>query len=160
MIKHQDQNQPGEKEIYFVYIFVSQTIMKGAQKRNSRREPRGSSWSRSNGRMMIINLLTVACSAGFLIAPRTISPGVALLTVSWAFSYQSSIKKMLDTFTYRPTSWRHFLSWDSFFLNDFRLCQGNSQHSWLHQHSNHSNHFIDTNNIMLCPLHHLFFNNV
>lgn len=141
MINHQDQNQLGEKEIYFVYIFVSQTIMKGGQKRNSRRKPRGCSWSRSYGRMMIINLLTMACSAGFLITSRTISPGVALPTVSWAFSYQSPIKKMLDTFAYRPTSWRHVLNWDSFFLNDFSLCQRNSQHSWLHQHGNHSNHF-------------------
>lgn len=39
------------------------------------------------------SLSFLGCSSCFLIQPRTISPGVVLLTVSWAFPYQSSWQK-------------------------------------------------------------------
>jgi hypothetical protein len=61
-------------------------------------------------------LASLACSACFLIEPRTTSAGLGLLTKVWALPYRSLIEKM-------PYSWRHFFSWISFLLDDSSLSQ-------------------------------------
>jgi hypothetical protein len=62
----------------------------------------------------LTGLLFMACSACFLIAPRTTSLGMVATTISWDLPHQSSIKKMLA-----PIQWRHFLSCGSVFQDDF-----------------------------------------
>lgn len=44
--------------------------------------------------VLLIGLLPPACSACFLIQPRTTYPGVALPKMSWAFLYHLLIKNM------------------------------------------------------------------
>lgn len=48
-----------------------------------------------HGGMLLVDLLTVACSAWFLLLPRTSCPGVEPPTVGWALSHWSLIEKML-----------------------------------------------------------------
>jgi hypothetical protein len=73
--------------------------------------------------MLPIGLLLMACSACFLLEPRTKIPGVALLTKSWALPHQPLIKKMPYRLAYRPALWGHFLNWVSLFSGYSRLCQ-------------------------------------
>lgn len=54
-------------------------------------------------------LAPLACSACFLIYPRPTLPRVVPRTVSWAFSYQSSIKQRFHWQAHRPIWWRPFL---------------------------------------------------
>lgn len=44
--------------------------------------------------MLLTDLLIMVCTACLLIEPRITSPGVTLLTMSWAFPHQSLIKNM------------------------------------------------------------------
>jgi hypothetical protein len=77
----------------------------GSQDRNSNRTgPVGRSWCRGHGGV----LLTVACSACFLIEPKTISPGMAPPTMGWELHHWSLIDKML----YSLILWRHFSTED------------------------------------------------
>jgi hypothetical protein len=48
--------------------------------------------------MLLTALLPMACSACFLIEPRTTGPRMVPPTMGWALPYQSLLKKML----YRP----------------------------------------------------------
>lgn len=66
--------------------------------------------------LRMIDLLFIQPS---LTASRTISPGVAPPTASWARIHQLSTKNMHC----RPIWWACFLSWYSLFQNDFSLCQ-------------------------------------
>lgn len=55
--------------------------------------------------MQLPGLIPLTCSTCFLILSRTISPGVTLPPVSWAFPYQS--------FNWLKSRWRPFLIWVS-----------------------------------------------
>jgi len=84
-------------------------ITKGSQDWNSHRS--GSrSWCRGHGGMLLTGLLPLACSACFLIEPRTTSPGMAPLTMGWVLPPWPLVEKMSFTWV----SWRHFHNWDSF----------------------------------------------
>jgi len=48
----------------------------------------------------------LACSACFLIEPRTISPGMAPCTMGWALPHQTLFKEV----PYSWISWRYFLN--------------------------------------------------
>ena len=54
-------------------------------------------------RELLPGLLLMACSACFLIEPRTTSPGMAPLTMGWALPYQSIMKKIPYSLSYSPT---------------------------------------------------------
>lgn len=58
--------------------------------------------------MLLTGLLLVACSACFLIEPRSTSPGMALPTIGRTLPHQSQIKKMPNKLTYSPVLWEHF----------------------------------------------------
>ena len=72
-------------------------------------EPGGRSWCSGHGEELLTDLLPMACSACFLIEPRTTSPGMAPPTRGWTCLHQSITKKM----PYSWILWRHFLNWGS-----------------------------------------------
>lgn len=51
---------------------------------------------------MLPGLSLMACSARFLLAPRTTSPEVVSPTTGWTPTHQSLIKKMPPRFAYKP----------------------------------------------------------
>ena len=69
--------------------------------------------------MLLIGLFLIACSACFLIQPRTTSPGMASPIMDWVPSHQSLRKKMPNSWML----WRPFLNWDSFLLDNSSLCR-------------------------------------
>ena len=74
------KKQVGEERVYLAYISTFLFITKRNQDWNSSRS--GSrSWGRGHGEMWLIGLLLLACSASFLIEPRTTSPGKAQPTM-------------------------------------------------------------------------------
>jgi hypothetical protein len=86
-------------------------------------EPGGRSWCRSHGGMLLTGLLIMACSACFLIEPRTTSPRMASPTMGWALPNQSLIKKMPYSLACSPILWRHVLNWSSLLSDDSSLCK-------------------------------------
>ena len=84
--KHHDQKkQVGEERVYSSYTSILLFINKGSQDRNS---IRAGTWRQElidaealEG--LLTGLHLVACSACFLIAPRTTFPGMALPTMGW-----------------------------------------------------------------------------
>jgi hypothetical protein len=52
----------------------------------------------------------LVCSACFLIEPRSMGPGMAPPTVSWALPHKSITNKMPFQFAYNQILWRHFLT--------------------------------------------------
>ena len=76
MKHHGQKKQVGEERVFMAYTSTALFIIEGSQ---------GSS-KRSHGGMLLTGLLPMACSACFLIEPRAISPGMALikkLPYSW-----------------------------------------------------------------------------
>jgi hypothetical protein len=107
MMNHRDQKQVGEEKVYLAHTSTSLFIIEGSQHKNSHRV---GTWKleliESSAYWLLTGLLLVACSACFLIEPRTTSPGMAPPTMGWALPHQTLIMKM-------PTSWilrRHFLN--------------------------------------------------
>lgn len=100
------------------FTYTSLSITQGNQYRNPirrgswRQELRQRSW-----RMLLTDLLLMACSACSLVEPT--SPGMASPTMGWALSHWSLIQKM----PYSWISWRHFLNWGSFLSDDSSLCE-------------------------------------
>jgi hypothetical protein len=115
------KKQVGEERIYPAYTSTLLLfITKGSQDWNSSR-----SWSRSryrgHGGLLLTGLLPIACSACFLIEPKTTSPEMVLPVRSplpW-----SLIEKM----PYSWISWRHFLKGGSLLCDNSRLCQADTQ---------------------------------
>lgn len=62
----------------------------------ARQGPRGWSWHRSHGGLLLNVLLALACSDCFLIKPRTTRPGMSPPIMGCALPCQSLIKKMLE----------------------------------------------------------------
>jgi hypothetical protein len=89
----------------------------------------GRSWCRGHGRVLLTGLLPLACSACFLIEPRTTSPGLAPPTMGWALPSWSLIKKT----PYSCISWRHFLKGGSFLCGNSSLCQVDTQNQPVHR---------------------------
>jgi hypothetical protein len=113
------KKQVGEERFYSSYTSTLLYITKGSQDWNhTGQEPGGRRWCRGHGGMFLTDLFPLACSACFLIEPRT-SPGMAPPTMVWALSPRSLIEKM----SYSWISWRHFLKGGSFLWNNFSLCQ-------------------------------------
>ena len=85
----------------------------GSQDWNSSRS--GSrSWCRGHGGMFFTGLLSLACSACFLIKPKTTSPEMVPPTRGPPPLIWSLIEKM----PYSWISWRHFLNWSSFLCDN------------------------------------------
>ena len=61
----------------------------------ARLEPGIRRWYRGYGRVLLIGLLPLACSACFLIESRSTSPEMALLSMGWDLPYQLLTKKCL-----------------------------------------------------------------
>jgi hypothetical protein len=59
-------------------------------------------------------------SACFLIAPRRVSPGMALHTMGWTLPHQPLTKKMHYSFACSLILWRHFLNWGTVLSDDPR----------------------------------------
>jgi hypothetical protein len=74
-------------------------------------ELEGRRWCRGHGGILLNGLFLMACSACFLIEPRTTCPGMAPPTMGWALPHQSLIKKMPYRLAHSPLL-RHFLTWD------------------------------------------------
>jgi hypothetical protein len=100
------KKQVGEERVYSAYTSTLLFITKRNQDWNSSR-PGSRSWCRGHGGIILTGLLPQACSACFLLEPKTTSPGMASPTRGpppW-----SLIEKM----PYSWVSWRHFLTWSS-----------------------------------------------
>jgi hypothetical protein len=74
-------------------------------------------------------LAPLACSAWFLIEPKTTSARMAPPTMSWVLPSRSLIEKI----PYSWISWRHFLNWGSFLSVDSSLCQVDLQNQLIHK---------------------------
>lgn len=78
VMKHDNQKEPWEEMFYFTHSYIKQFVLKSDEDRNS---GRAGTWSRSgcrgHGGVRLTALLLMACSACFLIHPRTTSPEVA-----------------------------------------------------------------------------------
>ena len=70
------KKQVREERIYLAYISMLLFITNRSQDWNSSRSE-SRSWCRSHGEMFLTGWLLLACSACFLIEPRTISSGMA-----------------------------------------------------------------------------------
>ena len=83
--KHYDQKQAGEESVYSAYTSTALFITEGSQDRNSsrvgtwRQELMQRPW-----RGLLTSLHPLACSACFLLKPRTVCPGMALPMMGWA----------------------------------------------------------------------------
>ena len=63
---------------------------------------------RRHGEILLPGLLLLACSAFFLIKPRTTSTRVVPPTMGWENPYQSLIRKISYMVSYHPILWKHF----------------------------------------------------
>jgi len=116
------KKQVGEERVYsFPHCCSSPKEVRAGT--HSGQELGSRSWCRGHGGMLLTGLLPLACSAYFLIEPRTTSPGMAPPTMGWTLPHWSLIKKM----PYSWISWRHFLNWGSFLCDNSRLCQVDTQ---------------------------------
>ena len=99
-----------------VYCWNYTFIIEGSQDRAEswRQELMQRPW-----RMLLTGLLCRACSACFLIEPRTTSLGMAPRP-----SYPWSL---IEKMHYSWISWRHFLKGGSFFCDNSSLCQVDTQ---------------------------------
>ena len=86
-------------------------------------ESGGRSWCRGHGGVLLTGLLPMACSACFLVEPRTTSPGMALPTMGWALPHWWLIVKM----PYSWIVWRYVFNWGSFLSSDSSLGQVDTQ---------------------------------
>ena len=79
------------------------------------------SWCRGHGGMLLIGLLPLACSAYFLIEPKTTAQG--WLHPQWALPPLIINDKM----PYSWISWWHLPNWSSFLCDNSSLCQLDTQ---------------------------------
>jgi hypothetical protein len=116
------KKQVGEERVYSAYTSTLVFIIKGSQDWNSSRS--GSRrWCRGYGGMLLTGLLPLACSACFLVEPKTTSPGIAPPIMAWALPPWSLIEEM----PYSWISWRNFLKGGSFLCDNSSLCQVDTQ---------------------------------
>jgi hypothetical protein len=118
------KKQVGEERVYSAYTSILLFITKGSQNWNSSRA--GSrSWCRGHGGMLLTGLLSLACSACFLIkrVPAQRWPHLQGALPPW-----SLIEKMPHSWI----SWRYFPSWSSFLGDNSSLCQVDTQNQPVH----------------------------
>lgn len=80
----------------------------------------GRNWCKSHGEVRPAGLFLMACSAFFLIEPRTTSPEVSMVSV---LTNQSVIKKIYHRLAHHKILWRPFDIGGSLLFNDSSLCQ-------------------------------------
>ena len=112
------RNKSGRKGFIQLTLFTSLFITKGSRDWISSR-PGSRSWCRGHGGILFTGLPPLACSACFLIKPKTTSPRMAPTTMGWALPPWSLVEKM----PYIWISWRQFLNWGSFLCDNSSLCQ-------------------------------------
>jgi hypothetical protein len=88
------------ERVYLAYTSTSLFITEGSQDRNLQL---GADAEAMEGCCFI------ACSAHFLIEPRTPSPGVTPSSIHWVLSHQSLTKKMPYRLACSPILWKQFL---------------------------------------------------
>ena len=104
MMKHYDQRQVGEERIYSANDFISQFLIKirtGTLKQDRHLDAGAEV---GHAQVLLIGLLFVACSACFLIEPRTIGTGMAS-PIIWDLPHQSLIRKMPYRLAYSLILW-------------------------------------------------------
>jgi len=119
------KNQVGEERVYSAYTSTLLFITKENQDWNSSMSG-SSSWCRDHGGMLLA-CFPMACSACFLIEPKTTSPKMLQSTMGWTLPPWSLVEKI----SYSWVSWRHFLNWDCFFCDNSSLCQVDTQNQWV-----------------------------
>jgi hypothetical protein len=93
VIKHHDNKQLGVERVNFILHLRSYSIAEGSLGRSLEA---GADAEATEERC------SLACSACFLLAPRTASLGMAPPTMGQALPHQSSIKKMYHRLAHRP----------------------------------------------------------
>ena len=98
----------------FIWLTLPYQHSQSVNEESQYRNPNGAgTWHlercRGHGQMLLTDLLFVACSACFLIEPRTTSPGMVAPTVG----PQSLLMQMPYRLAYSLIFWRHFLDWSS-----------------------------------------------
>jgi hypothetical protein len=119
------KKQIWEERVYSAYTSTLLFITKGRQDWNS---SRAGTWRQElmqwPWKVLFTGLLPLACSACFLIEPKTTSPGMAPHTMSWALPSWSLIEKKM------PYSWisqRHFPEGGSFLCHNCSFFQVDKQ---------------------------------
>jgi hypothetical protein len=105
----------GGGRVYSAYISTLLFITKGSQDGNwSRSESR--SWCRGHGGMFLTGLLPLACSACFLIEPKTTRPEMVP-------PIRGPSPLITEKIPHSWISWRNFPNWSSFLGDNSSLCQ-------------------------------------
>lgn len=118
--KHHDQKQVGEER-----VFISTVLHGRKEGRTGRIQNR--SWYRGHEAVLLTDFLHMACSAHFLIEPRTTSPSFIL-----TLTHKSCIKKMPPPGL--PTGLRRFPNCSPLLSDDSGLCKDGikpSQDTWI-----------------------------
>ena len=114
------KKQVRKERVYLAYSFTLLFTIRGSKAgTQAGQEPGSRNWSRDHGGVLLNGLLSVACSACFLICPGTTCLGVALAAMGWGLPHASLIKRI-------PHSHAHSTIWWSLFLNWASLFPGNS----------------------------------
>jgi hypothetical protein len=102
VIKHHDQKASWRRKDLFWLTFQHwcpslKEVRTGSQ---TAQEPGDRVSLRGHRRVLLTGLLSMACSAWYIIESWTTSPGMEPLTMGWAFPHQPLIKKMPDSLAY------------------------------------------------------------
>jgi hypothetical protein len=89
-IEHQDQKHLGKERVDLsLHSQVKASLLREVRAGiKAGQEPGGRNSYRGHGRVMLTDFLSKACSACFIIAPKTIIPEMAMSTLSWAIPQQ------------------------------------------------------------------------
>ena len=71
-------------------------------------DPRGRSWCRDRGKVLLTVWFLIACSVHFLTENRTICPGLTSSTMGWTLPHQPLILKNAKLPVYIPVTFWHF----------------------------------------------------
>ena len=107
----------GREGFIWLTLLYHCSSLKGCQDKKP-----GRSKCRGCGGVVLTGLFFMACSACFLIEPRTTRPGVAPPTMAWNLLPQSPIKKMPYRLAYSWILRRHFLDWGFLLSSDSLAC--------------------------------------
>jgi hypothetical protein len=120
--KHHDQEASGRKG--FIQLTLPHCCSSPKEARtgtHTGQEPGSRSWCRSHGGVLLTGLLPLACSACFLIEPKTTSPGRAPPTMG-----SSPLITNWEN-AWPLISWRHFLKRGYFLCDNSSLCPVDTQ---------------------------------
>ena len=96
IIKHHDQSNLGRKDLFQLILPGNNTSLREVREGTQvGQEPGGRSWWWGHERVLLIGLLPIACSAWFLIDPRSTWTGMAPPTMGWVLPIHQPYNQIL-----------------------------------------------------------------